>query len=388
MAAKRGRKAKADANSVSVTLTGAGAVLDDELSADDWDYQAALAQMDSETVLTVRRILPVNLKGHVGELAPAEFSAEAVRTRFGPGTYQIRARRPDEHGRPIFVAGGGTLTVAPTPGAQVASAPPGAPPVTDLAALLERMEERRRQEKAERNDFMLRWATVLTPILSPLVAKFGGGGGAAEVVTLVTKLRELDPPKPAEDRLETFLQALEYARKNDRGGGDDGWLGFAREALGAVAPVAQKMLSAPVAPRAGALPGQPAPTPAPAPAPAAAPVSPAVQTDDPMLLELLQYRAWFEATLAQLTREAAAHRNPELYAEVVLDHLPTGLTESRLAQILERPDWWAFVASMYPAAVPHERWFAHFHRAALQMLKAPPAPTVDDDLTAEAPDGT
>jgi hypothetical protein len=375
---------KKAASTVQIQLNGA---VDEVDASEDWDYRAAIEQIDQQDGVRfqITRIAPKESHGFVGEILPAEFSAQTLLERFGPGVYRIRALGPNN----LYVAGGGRMTIGPT---LTRTTTPSPPPQTDVAAVLLQLDERRTREQREATDRYIRWAAILGPIVTPLLTKLLGGNAVNDVVGLVVKLKELNPQQ-SDDRLDVFLRALEYARDNDRGGtgSDTSWLGFAREALETVRPAVAGFFTPPVdtaTPSASVrpivrLPAQPTPPPSVGhgPAPVVEPASPTQPSSsngsNPMIAKLLPHIPWLRGTLAQLIYQAAASKNPELYAEVVLDNLPRNLEPRDFHSLIASDDWWTWLRQFAPDVAPHEQWFAAFRAEVLSMLEdekdSPPA---------------
>lgn len=373
------------AKSVQIALTDASESTPYE---QDWDFRAALQQLENQdgARFQITRIAPKEFYGFVGEILPAEFTPETIRNLFGPGTYRCQAIGPNN----LFIEGGGRITIGPPSSLRAPSTPatPTSGAAPDVSVLLTRMDEQRAQREREHSDRMMRWAAILSPILAPAITKMLGGNTVNDVMTLMTKARELNGDGASGgDRLDTFLQALEYARKTNPEGGGDTWLGFARESLDIVKPALSNLLTssrtgvAGTAPSSASrpsiahLPGSSA-TPAPPPGnvstapPASSTPLPASNESDPMLRHL----AWFRGTLEQLVFQARKSGNPVLYAEVILDNLPAGLSQADLRAALARQDWWSVLCTFYPAVEPYEGWLSLFRKEVLEMLGEPHSP--------------
>lgn len=377
-------KPKKTANTVSISLAGAE-VESEQGSVAEWDYNAALALLEGQdgARLQINRIEPKDFRGYCGELTPSEFSAETVRDRFGPGIYRVQGVAPDENGRLVYIKGGGRITIAPTPGQRASvTAAAASNGTTDISALMLQMEERRRSEDAQRTDRMLRYAAVLGPIIGPILAKMVGGNSMTELITAVSKLKELSGTSEGGDRLDTFLKALEYARENETGGAKPAgstWLDLARDVVGDLKPAAMALLSNKGATAATATPMGYVPSNARA-LPAATPDSAhttATSADGPSSVPdsssnasdpMLQYLPWLRGTLQQLVVQAARSKNPALYAEVVLDNLPSGLTMEALIGILQREDWWKLLCQFHEPVTPYQGWFTQFRDECLAYL--------------------
>lgn len=372
-------KAKKQANTVQIQL--AGAEVDD--AGEDWDYRAAIQQIEQQdgARFQVTRIAPKEFHGYVGELLPAEFSAQSLLERFGPGVYRIRAIGPDN----LYIPGGGRMTIGPQSGAKPVSASTQPTTATDIASVLVQLDERRSREAREQTDKWLRWTAILGPIVSPLLAKLIGGNAVADVVGLVAKLKELEPKHSSD--LDVFLRALDYAHEHQRDGGGEGetWLGFARDALDTVRPAVAGFFANPT-PAAAITARASASVPPTVPSPAALPIAPTSvgsapaatsasptpgllsNGSNPMYAHLLKHLPWFRGTLAQLIYQAKQSKNPALYAEVVLDNLPTDLEPQELYHLLAQDNWWPALQQLAPDVSHYEGWFSMFREEVMHMM--------------------
>jgi hypothetical protein len=93
---------------------------------------------------------------------------------------------------------------------------------------------------------------------------------------------------------------------------------------------------------------------------------------------------WFRAVLEQtLLPKARTNSNPELYAEVLLDNLPDGVTVADLLPLLERNTWWPDLQGLAPEVSRHPIWFRDFRAALIQMIKSPPPEEVEPPANGE-----
>jgi hypothetical protein len=69
-----------------------------------------------------------------------------------------------------------------------------------------------------------------------------------------------------------------------------------------------------------------------------------------------------------LVKRAARGKDPELYAEVFLDNLPTFVTEEEIAQRFQDANAIAQLAQVNPAVAEHAPWFESFRQSVLELL--------------------
>lgn len=352
-------KAKKSGNSVQISLTGGDPDAHD--GSEDWDFRAAIATIEQQdgARFEITRIRPAELQGFVGELIPAEFSPETLRERFGPGKYRIRAKGSDN----LYIAGGGSMTIAPTSSVRPVSAPTtGGPPQTDIATLMLQLDERRRIESQQSTDRWLRYAAVLGPIVGPIIQKMVGGNSMTDMLTAVTKLREL-APQPDNDRLDVFLKALEFADERGTPKGGSSWIDLARDVVGDLKPAVAGLISnRGVTPAAFVPSAHSTAISAPSAADAAT-AAPSGVDGDPML----KYLPWLRHTLAMLEVQARRSSNPSLYAEFVLDNLPEGLTAQMFYDALARADWWQLLSNFHQGLTPYQGWVDLFRQEAMSF---------------------
>lgn len=172
---------------------------------------------------------------YLARFSTGEFSLDAVRDRFGGGSYEFRVMRKDDHGREKYHRTR-SMVLAGAPkhpgengpalvGSPVSVVPP--PASEELRLVREELERARRANASVRRKLEelanrpkaspLEWITALAPIVLPL----------------------LKPARPGSDE---FVRALELGVKlGGRGGdGDGGALGpIIDKALGVVSTIAQ-----------------------------------------------------------------------------------------------------------------------------------------------------
>jgi hypothetical protein len=84
---------------------------------------------------------------------------------------------------------------------------------------------------------------------------------------------------------------------------------------------------------------------------------------------MLEQLTWLRQVVADLLIQAAKGSNPRLYAEVVLDNLPTFITPRDMTERLSNENWWPQLQVLNPAVKAHAEWFAKFRAYALRVLE-------------------
>ena len=101
---------------------------------------------------------------------------------------------------------------------------------------------------------------------------------------------------------------------------------------------------------------------------------------------MMQLLGWLKEQCAGLAHQASLNKDPELYADVVLDNLPE-VDPTMLRNMLGADDWWATLCQFSPNVQPYPQWFAECRAALLKGLdemlsKVAPMPH-DTDITDE-----
>jgi len=301
------------------------------------------------------RVLPLDRAGYVAEMAPAEFTLDRVRKLFGPGTYRCRVL-----GSKGYVPGGGKVVIAEM--LDPAAGPTSS--VEDVLAIL-------KADKEKNSEQLKSWATILLPALAPVIASWlTPRNQVAELIAGVAQLQGLNKQKEPEslseqvEKLLGVMTRLKEASTDDKPVVGSTWVDVIREMAGQARPLLEGIISQ----RQGAMPGRVGVPPsamlqAPMPQPASVP-TPQPSGDDAMLA-LLQ---WLSGTLQQLVLQAAKNKDPELYAEVVLDNVPESADLAQLRSFIDKEDWWKQLQQFQPAVAPYQGWFTQFREALLELL--------------------
>jgi hypothetical protein len=129
---------------------------------------------------------------------------------------------------------------------------------------------------------------------------------------------------------------------------------------------APQSIAAPGRPPIAGAPGQPAAAHAPGIAPMT-PLAPASQLSTPAAPEELDpVLAQMREQFAALTKAAEEGSDPMQMAGVVLNMVPDGsAAEGALLGLLDEPNWFGRITTVYPPAAPHQAWFAQLRLAIL-----------------------
>ena len=352
----------------------ADAELEPEITP-DIDELRALAEMEGggDVKWTVFRTSDVGDKkaGYCGTLSTGDVSFQKVAEEWGRGTYRIRGTRSNGQ----FVRQQ-TVTISEDPRRPIQQLMPAGPAnsVQDMIALMDARE-------AASMEKMLKWAAILTPLLTPVLSNlFTGNKGTSltELTTALANIKQLDGGTKV-DQMQEFTKLLELVDRV-KGDGDGGgkvgsnWVDVVRDGISSIPNVLGMIVAAKS--------GQPLPvstTPS-----SVAPTLPAsTNTGDPML----QLLSWLKTQLEALTHQANLNKDPGLYAEVVLDNLPAGADPKVLRDILAGDDWWSKLAAFSPGVQPYQGWFVECRTELLRGLDAmiAPPPAGDGAAVAEPP---
>lgn len=339
-------------------------VLIDETDDTDTDELRALAEIDGsqEVRWSVYRTvgIPGQDPGWVGSFNSGELTMEHLAAELGKGRYRVRGTRSDG-----TFAGQKTLTISYVPKALQKNSSPidGSAPASsssqDLLTLLESRD-------AARNDSMLKWAAILTPLFAPVISNmFAGSKGPTleELTTSLKNIKDLSGTQSQLTQMEQFGKMVALVKDISSEGSEktgSTWVDLIRDGVKELSPAITAIASRgmpsappPVVPQTEVLP----------------PPTPPMQ-GDPML-------AWLKSQLEALTFQASMNKDSTLYAEVVIDNIPPGLDPALLKNYLSQENWWALISSFSPGVSPYKQWFAECRAAMLRDLEellTPPPP--------------
>lgn len=381
--------------------------------AADADVLRALAELDEDNDVewSVSKMDgSPDQRGFIEKITSSQLDRQRFRDLYGPGKYRVAGRKNGQ----FFT--GSTRTIQISSVGYKAPTPAAAAPVTQPLTI-ESVQQLIAAQKAQglTPDKILPYLPLLVPLGTKLIERmFAPAPTLADQLATLKHLQDLEPKERGLagqlDEVAGIMVKLRDLSGDNGGGGGTTWLDLAlraidalKEPLGTAAKVllpavgGRPLLPSGASPTSTAAPSStPAiargPTSASPPASAPGPAngshspSPAPAESSAVPLSPLTFLTWFRAVLEEtLIPKARADANPELYAELVLDNLPEGVTPGDLLPLLERPNWWSELQTIAPNVARYPRWFGEFRRLLIQWIKSPPEAT--DDTTAEPPAG-
>lgn len=368
-------------------------VVTPQIEPDDDPEADALAELrglggGGEYKYTVSRVStePGKKAGYCKTYTLGDLSPDNIREEFGGGKYRIRVT--DAGGKYVTMT---TLDIVDLPKSPTAQVAPAAPPGTDLAGIASILAA----VKPAAGD------GGISQILVAMIASQGEmmkaianrqpdkGPSITEILAIINASNKKDDG----GSLDTLLKGIELGKSLAGGGGeDDGMLGIARQGLELITPLVKEQATqhrpiAPVRPQ----PARIAPIPnATAPAPVAqipnasapAPVAP-LNAPEGANVRVLQQLDWMRKQLNVLVHHASRQKDPELYAEVLLDNLPPFLTPAEIMEHVGSPDAVAKLAQLDGRVAQYAEWFEEFRAAIVEFLQ--PEDEIGEDEP-EAPD--
>lgn len=335
---------------------------------------------EGDITFTVNRTegKPGQPKGYCRTYSRAELSLDAIREEFGGGKYQIIGRNSARQ-----YVGSRRIEIVDLP--KPKDATPGNSQLAEIAALINQGKPQM-DIGAMMIAMMQSQAETFKAIMSKPAPVAPAGPTVMEIIAMIKAMKD-DAPKDSSDPVKLLLQGLELGQK--LGGGETGMMDLAAQGLGLLQPLIEKQASAPPAqparPRIEArvtpIPAHAGPPPAAEPIPAHTGPAPTTQplTGDPMLRQL----QWLNAMLRVQLNNAARQKDPELYAEVMLDNLPDFITEDELMARLNQPDAIDQLAQLNPDVLKFRPWFEQFRQACIELLTPEADEPGEDEGTGE-----
>jgi hypothetical protein len=381
MGRKSNAQLKREAEDAAQVVHLEGGTLEVDEDAQDPDELRALAELNagSDVKWSIHRVSDMGGKrpGYCGALTTAELTLDRIATEWGIGKYKVRGTRSNGQ-----FAGQSTITIAEAPKGtetKTAALAPGAAPTSmqDYIALMEAKDLQRSQSMRE-------WAAILAPLAAAIIPNMFG----QKVPTLQDLTATLVNMKALNGGSESSLSKIEELAKlvevvqgiGGDGGKGSGWADIVRDGIKTVGDVLPAL--------AARIPGMMGPLAAPNVA-APMPQNPRVLSQKPPVDSakpadpMLQLLGWLKEQLSALAHQASLNKDPNLYADVVLDNLPQ-IDPAMLRDMLAKPDWWATLVQFSPNVQPYPQWFAECREALLKGLEeiigaaAPPSKMPSD----------
>lgn len=330
----------------------------------DDEVVRALTEMEGATDISwqVHRLGSNNPGYCRPPMSTTELTLENIARRHGPGNYRIKGVRSDGS---YFKSA--TITIA-EPYENAASAVLNAQQAQGtnrdqgLMPLLVAMMSSNTsvvtaalaRPEASKGEFPWKEMLLAAPALVPLVKDF---------------FTRKDDSNDSMDRLLKQLTIVEKLKGSDDGKGST-WIDIVRDAMSNVpAVVASVTRSANAAPATSA----PAPATPLARLPSAvgavdastsAPVETPLAVDPAPTVEI----QFFRDHLMMLVQRAAQNRNPELYAQLLLEELPDTISDELVKQLLTREDWFEQLMLFEERIAPYRGWFDYLRQTVLTLL--------------------
>lgn len=324
--------------------------------AEDGAYFRAVEELQhTEGVhFVISRVKPADKSGYCGKLTAEDTTMERIKSMWGPGVYRVRAQGPQG-----FVAGGGTITIA-----EDAIPSRGESSTLSILELMDKRDRENSEQKRERN---MEYARILAPVFAALIPRLLGGND--NTAALITALKPPPPPSMSDvvqtmasmqalngnsnkqSEMDIFMRALEFAKDINRT--ETNWIDVVKEVA---SPLLGTMAAG--APRIqGAIPS--------------GAVNPnlKIESHGATDVNILQRLQFLRGTIDQLIVQASRGKDPELYAEVLLDNIPEDVPVGQLLGWLERTDWWQQMCKFHKGVEPFKSWFEKLRENVLRFLK-------------------
>lgn len=366
-----------------------------------------LRSVAGTSVIVVRLNGTSEDRGYVGSYPIAEFSHEWLKETCGAGSYKIRIKGPKG-----FLPGGGTVHIS-TIGIRAAAPEPkeAGNDFTNYLQLMEQRDAERRRESSERTDRLL---SLCIPIAGTIITAMIGRDKGPDLLTLATALKPAPGPSLAEvtqtmanlqamnkqptetadpfDRALKIMEAMKEYGSSEKG--ETSWIDLVRDVVkeGApmVGPVLQNLAAMRQAQaRQNMAPSQPTVRVQPVPEPVRVavpptPVSTIVESAESISVgnaaeesEGAKMWALYKPVvlpyLKQIATWAEEDKNPQTYAEVFLDSLPSNIgnyiPQPQALEYLNHPEWWQFVTREEPRFTANLRgWAEEFRLELIDMI--------------------
>lgn len=345
-----------------------GALADEDGGEDD-----ALAELrglgaGGEYSYTVSRVSSEDGKAKTGyckTYTVGDLSLDAIRDEFGGGKFKIRVLDAGKK-----YAGQTTVDIVGLPkvAAPVATVAPAAD-LAGIAALLAATKPGDASAGVAQIMAMMmkQQESTTTMIVAMMNRPVPTGPTLTDLLALMNanKTEKTDP-------VALLLQGLELG-KSLAGGGDDsgGMLGVAKQGLELITPLVQQGLedrraAATVPARRALVHTGPASTAE--PIPNATGTAPIVETAGVQPVDVLKQLQWIKAQLNILVHHASRDKDPELYAEVMLDNLPGFISVEDIEKHIGAADAVAQLTRIDPRVAQFAPWFEKFREAVKTFL--------------------
>lgn len=336
----------------------------------------ALTELEGASDITwqVHRMGSVNPGYCRPPMTTPELTLENIARRHGPGHYRIKGVKADGT---YFKSATITIAEPNEPAnktdALLAALKGGGTDQNVLLAIMQMQSQAQQAASAAQ-------AQIMSALIAKPESKMPWGEIAAVGPPLLLAIKELfarkDESGEAMDKFLKTLTIVEKLRGDDRKEGST-WTDIIRDALPSLSTLVSRgpASNGHAVPATGAhsapavlSPASDAPARLDAPTPEAVAVTPELMT-----------MQWLQAQLNTLIEKAAANRNAALYAELLLEELPSYIPDSVIVELLSRNDWFERLCQFDPRVAPYRGWFENFTEATLQLLNDEPNPSSSEE---------
>lgn len=342
------------------------------------DYRYTVSRVSAE---------PGKKAGYCKTYTVGDLSLDGIREEFGGGKYKIRVI--DAAGKYKAQT---TVDIVdlPKPAAAAPAAPVAAgPDLSGIAAILSAVKPGEGGGLSQILTMMMAQQSETTKMIVALMQRPQETTKLTDILALINASKD---NAPKSDGVDTLLKGIELGKTLAGGGGDgDDMLGIAGKGLDLLAPLIKREAAAPAQPAAAVPVVRRLPAPSPDVAPGrpvqpAQPVQPVQHEESAAAVEggdvsIIQQIQWIKKQLAVLVVQASRQKDPELYAEVMLDNLPPFITAEDINQHIGAENALDKLATLDPRVTQFRPWFEEFRTAVINFL----ADTGEDDEP-EAPD--
>ena len=360
--------------------------------------EEARSVQGAEVIL--RRTMPADSAGFCDKIPVGEFDLAMLKSKYGPGTYVIRFAGIGGK----FLPGGGTIKIAPIP--QTAKSAGW----DNFGAFLEAQENRdadRRREESERRNKI--WELAMVSIPTVLAGFFNRQAPQSDVPALIAALKPVPGPSLTDlvtalssmktlqgetsDPIDRVFKIMEAVKgMSGESAGETNWTDVVKELVREGLPMAKGALENMAASQQAAqrqIQHQPPLQISPLPqatvivAPvelrhsgvtpqstgeSIVPIAPNGGETDMLTLFMPTIRQHLE----KVTKWASDNKNPETYAEVFFDDLPSFvwqyITPADAIKGMQREDWFQKVVEFYPALETHREWCDEFRIELISII--------------------
>lgn len=360
--------------------------------------------------------------GWLAKWGTAQLTYEHIRNKFGPGAYRVRGHYPNgtfATQRDILIAGDAPMT-GKNP-VQISEVSPAHAPdssIKDFLLLIQQQDSQRRADEAARRDadrdfwrnLIATTVPAIAPVLVSLLKPAAPASGLKELIEAQVALKGLDPPKKEggiKDMLETLALLRDFDGESRKGPGEKGIWDALTELAKSAGPKLGTILEAVqsrAAQSAGGFISSPQPSGVPAGLPVLLPatatghgsVLPAADESESTILSsqppltgqrpisqtlsqtngaeqsdmnlmMIRLLPFLRQQTAFLVQKAARNSEPGLYAELMLDNLPAGVSASALTDFLKRDDWWSLLCNFDANVTPYAGWFEQLRNELIDL---------------------